>query len=198
MPPTRSRTAWMRSCWRERPRSARFAARAVQTLDAIIRDAEATPPEEWSMRRHDHASTDHAQALCEAAVTLANRGDAQAIVAVTRGGGTRGGCRRSARARRSSRRPIATTRRAGSRSLGRRAGLHRYRRERGFGRGARQRATRGARARGARRGHRAGEHQRRPHARRRQLSEDARFSDPAGGSFSESPVSGPLACRSRC
>ena len=31
---------------------------------------------------------DHAQALCEAAVTLANRGDAEAIVAVTRGGGT--------------------------------------------------------------------------------------------------------------
>jgi len=30
----------------------------------------------------------HEQALCEAAVTLANRGDAQAIVAVTRGGGT--------------------------------------------------------------------------------------------------------------
>ena len=31
---------------------------------------------------------DHAQALCEAAVTLADRGDAQAIVAVTRGGST--------------------------------------------------------------------------------------------------------------
>src|SRR6202011_4678843 len=31
---------------------------------------------------------DHAQALCEAAVTLANRGDAEAIVAITRGGGT--------------------------------------------------------------------------------------------------------------
>ena len=65
-----------------------FAARAVQTLDAIIRDAEATPPTEWSMRKQDHGSTDHAQAICEAAVTLANRGDAQAIVAVTRGGGT--------------------------------------------------------------------------------------------------------------
>ena len=36
------------------------------------------------MRRHH----DHAQALCEAAVTLANRGEAQAIVAVTRGGTT--------------------------------------------------------------------------------------------------------------
>jgi pyruvate kinase len=65
-----------------------FAARAVQTLDAIIRDAEATPQPEWSGRRLDHTSTDHAQAICEAAVTLANRGDAQAIVAVTHGGGT--------------------------------------------------------------------------------------------------------------
>src|SRR5437762_2028382 len=36
----------------------------------------------------DGRPQDHAQALCEAAVTLANRGDAQAIVAVTRGGGT--------------------------------------------------------------------------------------------------------------
>ena len=34
------------------------------------------------------AHDDHAQALCEAAVTLADRGDAQAIVAVTRGGDT--------------------------------------------------------------------------------------------------------------
>jgi pyruvate kinase len=72
----------------------RFPARAVQTLDAIIRDAEMTP---------DHVSSptparlslvsarqpnDHADALCEAAVMLAKRGDAQAIVAVTRGGGT--------------------------------------------------------------------------------------------------------------
>jgi len=36
----------------------------------------------------DAIPKDHVQALCEAAVTLANRGDAQAIVAVTRGGGT--------------------------------------------------------------------------------------------------------------
>jgi pyruvate kinase len=34
------------------------------------------------------AEVDHAQALCEAAVKLAERGNAQAIVAVTRGGGT--------------------------------------------------------------------------------------------------------------
>jgi pyruvate kinase len=63
-----------------------FASRAVQTLDAIIRDAEAGPVADAAGR--DQGPSDHAQALCEAAVTLANRGDAQAIVAVTRGGGT--------------------------------------------------------------------------------------------------------------
>ena len=62
--------------------------RAVQTLDAIIRDAEAAPVyEERTIFRHP-LHKDHAQGLCEAAVTLANRGDAHAIVAVTRGGGT--------------------------------------------------------------------------------------------------------------
>jgi pyruvate kinase len=62
--------------------------RAVQTLDAIIRDAESSPAFELAAlyRRSEHR--DHAHALCEAAVILANRGDAQAIVAVTRGGGT--------------------------------------------------------------------------------------------------------------
>lgn len=77
----------------------RFPARAVQTLDAIIRDAETTPNGSASMStmspgpaRLSIASarqpSDHADALCEAAVMLANRDDAQAIVAVTRGGGT--------------------------------------------------------------------------------------------------------------
>ncbi len=66
-----------------------FPARAVQTLDAIIRDAEksrsaGTRDETGRRCRRD----DHDEALCEAAVTLADRGDAQAIVAVTRGGGT--------------------------------------------------------------------------------------------------------------
>ena len=64
-----------------------FPARAVQTLDAIIRDAEISAAgrcrrSSTRPRTHD----DHAHALCEAAVTLADRGDAQAIVAVTRGG----------------------------------------------------------------------------------------------------------------
>jgi len=64
-----------------------YPARTVQTLDAIIRDAESVPVDRSGtvdlLTTHDHA-----QALCEAAVTLANRGDAEAIVAVTRGGGT--------------------------------------------------------------------------------------------------------------
>jgi pyruvate kinase len=65
-----------------------FPVRTVQTLDAIIRETESTP---WAISAQPldpAAPKDHAQALCEAAVTLANRGDAQAIVAVTRGGGT--------------------------------------------------------------------------------------------------------------
>ncbi len=64
-----------------------YPARAVQTLDAIIRDAEGVPVPERS-RSNDHRHEDHAEALCEAAVTLADRGSAQAIVAVTRGGAT--------------------------------------------------------------------------------------------------------------
>lgn len=66
----------------------RFPARAVQTLDAIIRDAELTPSFTPSPIVDLTHAADHAQALCEAAVMLANRDDAQAIVAVTRGGGT--------------------------------------------------------------------------------------------------------------
>jgi pyruvate kinase len=62
-----------------------FPARAVQTLDAIIRDAESSPTGRPTLAPSHH---DHAQALCEAAVTLAERGDAQAIVAVTRAGKT--------------------------------------------------------------------------------------------------------------
>jgi len=62
-------------------------ARVVQTLDAILREAETFAvnrlPGAESPYQHDHT-----EALCEAAVTLAERGQAQAIVAVTRGGGT--------------------------------------------------------------------------------------------------------------
>ena len=63
------------------------AAKAVETLDRVIRAAE-EPALERSCARAwiDGAHHDHAQALCEAAVTLAGRADAAAIVAVTRGG----------------------------------------------------------------------------------------------------------------
>jgi pyruvate kinase len=65
-----------------------YPARAVQTLDAVIRDAEASPSASPAISFVGAAAGDHAQALCEAAVTLAERGAAQAIVAVTRGGNT--------------------------------------------------------------------------------------------------------------
>jgi pyruvate kinase len=65
-----------------------FPARAVLTLDAIIRDAESSLTMDMPEVGREGLPDDHAQALCEAAVTLANRGDAFAIVAVTRGGGT--------------------------------------------------------------------------------------------------------------
>jgi pyruvate kinase len=66
-----------------------YPARAVQTLDAIIRDAETAPsPESLAPVPRAGDGGGHEQGLCEAAVTLANAGNAQAIVAVTRGGGT--------------------------------------------------------------------------------------------------------------
>jgi pyruvate kinase len=65
-----------------------YPVRAVQTLDAIIRDAEGVVPAEGMERRRAPTHDDHARALCEAAVTLADRGAAQAIIAVTRGGTT--------------------------------------------------------------------------------------------------------------
>jgi pyruvate kinase len=63
-----------------------FPRKAVRVLDAIIREAEsakAVAPE-----TSIGVSGDQTQALCEAAVTLSNRGDAAAIVAITRGGST--------------------------------------------------------------------------------------------------------------
>jgi pyruvate kinase len=63
-----------------------FPVKAVHVLDAIIREAESaqgiTPALSFGV------SGDQAEALCEAAVTLASRGDAAAIVAITRGGST--------------------------------------------------------------------------------------------------------------
>lgn len=62
--------------------------RAVQVLDAIIRDAEEMPPANPGQPDSVRLLGGHGRAMCEAAVTLANRGDASAIVAVTRGGKT--------------------------------------------------------------------------------------------------------------
>lgn len=67
--------------------SGRYPVRSVEVLDAIIRDAESmTPP--WGSRGDDRANVDHTRALSEAAVTLARRSGAHAIVAVTREGQT--------------------------------------------------------------------------------------------------------------
>ena len=65
-----------------------FPARAVQTLDAIIGEAESLALAPAQVSAPGGAGGDHTQAVCEAAVTLANRSDAHAIVAVTRGGHT--------------------------------------------------------------------------------------------------------------
>ena len=62
--------------------------RAVQTLDAIIVDAETMPASGAVALRGTRLLGGHGRAICEAAVTLASRGDATAIVAVTRGGKT--------------------------------------------------------------------------------------------------------------
>jgi pyruvate kinase len=69
----------------------RFPVRAVQALDAIVRDAEADGPHPSSpVPRHvaGDGPWDHAAALADAAVALATRAHAGAIVAVTREGRT--------------------------------------------------------------------------------------------------------------
>jgi pyruvate kinase len=63
-----------------------FPVKAVQVLDAIIREAEQAQAVGPAVSIG--VSGDQTQALCEAAVTLASRGDAAAIVAITRGGST--------------------------------------------------------------------------------------------------------------
>ncbi len=62
--------------------------RAVQTLAAIIADAESLPFAERVTPAVDPTGTRHSRALCEAALTLASTGEADAIVAVTREGKT--------------------------------------------------------------------------------------------------------------
>jgi pyruvate kinase len=66
-----------------------FPVRAVQTLAAIICEAERLPgPDPATGRALPSAASRHGRALCEAAVTLATTGQAEAIVAVTREGKT--------------------------------------------------------------------------------------------------------------
>jgi pyruvate kinase len=64
-----------------------YPLRAVQTLDAVIRDAESIQPVGAVAIEDTHLLTGHGRAICEAAVTLAERAHAT-IVAVTRGGKT--------------------------------------------------------------------------------------------------------------
>ena len=65
----------------------RYPIRSVEVLDAIIRDAESMAPPPLAPAA-DLPSVDHTRALSEAAVTLARRSGAHAIVAVTREGHT--------------------------------------------------------------------------------------------------------------
>jgi pyruvate kinase len=62
--------------------------RTVRTLDQIIREAEKMPVVEPLELAEDLTRSVHSRAICEAAITLAARGTADAIVAVTRGGKT--------------------------------------------------------------------------------------------------------------
>jgi pyruvate kinase len=64
-----------------------WPARTVQTLSTIIVEAERMPSERVALA-DDPLTSSHSRALCEAAVTLATTGQADAIVAVTRGGKT--------------------------------------------------------------------------------------------------------------
>lgn len=64
-----------------------YPVRSVEVLDAIIRDAESMPPP-WIDRRGSVQKVNHMRALGEAAVMLADRAEAHAIVAVTREGKT--------------------------------------------------------------------------------------------------------------
>jgi pyruvate kinase len=64
-----------------------YPVRAVQTLDLVIREAESVPSGRMQLESR-HGPSGHQHAVCEAAVTLAERGNAAAIVAMTRGGTT--------------------------------------------------------------------------------------------------------------
>ncbi len=65
-----------------------YPVRAVQTLDLVIRDAESIAPVGAPVLENTFLLTGHGRAICDAAVTLAESGQATAIVAITRGGKT--------------------------------------------------------------------------------------------------------------
>jgi pyruvate kinase len=65
-----------------------YPERAVQTLDRVICEAEMLPGADRVVPVMDPTGSRHGRALCEAAVTLAAAGQADAIVAVTREGKT--------------------------------------------------------------------------------------------------------------
>jgi pyruvate kinase len=65
-----------------------YPVRAVEMLDAVIRDAETAPAAERISPAFHPAGSLHGRALCEAAVSLAAAAQAEAIVAVTREGHT--------------------------------------------------------------------------------------------------------------
>jgi pyruvate kinase len=60
-----------------------YPVRAVQTLDAVIRDAESIAPTSHVLPIGDTMGSRHVPALSEAAVTLSTAAQANAIVAVT-------------------------------------------------------------------------------------------------------------------
>jgi pyruvate kinase len=64
-----------------------YPIKAIEILDLVLRDAEQMPAPRIPLEQA-HVKAPHGQAICEAAVTLAERGHAAAIVAVTRGGKT--------------------------------------------------------------------------------------------------------------
>ena len=63
-------------------------ARAVDALDRIIRDAELLRPIGFAVASETSPLPPHGRAICEAALTLAERAEAAAIIAITRGGKT--------------------------------------------------------------------------------------------------------------
>ncbi len=64
-----------------------YPVRAVEVLDSIIRNAETVRPP-WTLAVPADERPDHLPPLCDAAVTLAGRGHAEAIMAITRAGRT--------------------------------------------------------------------------------------------------------------